>query len=57
MFTKENTEGYSSEDLKKLNDEFEERWNSGYYSHLKHFAQQDQKGIAKKEFSDEVSKR
>jgi hypothetical protein len=50
MFTQENTEGYTEEELSTLNDELQERLEG-----LEPFT--DEYDIAEKAFTDEVSKR
>ena len=57
VYTVENSEGYSEDEMNTLNEEFEQRWNSGHYSHLNSYYEGDRLDMAMKEFSNEVSKR
>ena len=57
VYTLENCEGYTEDQINTLNEEFEERWTSGYYSHLDRYYEGDRLEMAMDEFSDEVSKR
>jgi len=56
MLTTENTEGYTQDELDKLNDEFENRYKSGEWDYLGNY-ESDRRAEAEKQFSNEVARR